>query len=123
MGKERVRVPGEGVVLINGAVCDMERTLWDKAQCTRLHLEPSKMCNECLRRLLPGQQTLTDCVHEKNVCADGVLFTPSVDCWEIAFPASENVPSSPLRLCSFGFFLLSSHCRSAPLLRSRRMQL
>ena len=27
------------------------------------------------------------------MCADGVLCTPPVDCWEIAFPASENLPS------------------------------
>ena len=33
------------------------------------------MWNECLWRLLPGQQTLTNCAHEKNVCTDGVLFT------------------------------------------------
>ena len=58
---------------------DIERVVYDMArlgantfgtmhECTRLHLEPSKMRNECLWRRRPGQQTLTNCAHEKNVC-------------------------------------------------------
>ena len=50
-------------------------------QCGCMHLD------NCDNRL---GQARWQTVHEKNVCADGVLFAPAVDCQEIKFPASEK---------------------------------
>ena len=44
VGKETVQVPSGGVLLIKNAVYVMApEHFWTKAQCTTLHLEPSKM--------------------------------------------------------------------------------
>ena len=77
-GKEGVHVPGEGVLLIKGVKYVMARNgvnyfgrrTMRKASSWAWAKQDVKWVSA-----LPGQQSLTNCAHEKNVRADGVLFT------------------------------------------------